>query len=308
MPCDTADHRRVPEIRRRVTAVETDQGDDRVPDGGVVVLALGTIESAPTGAACRCPACPATRRIGANLMAHLRSNLTIRIPRAAIAGLPGGGERTAGVGAVRQGPSRPRRRAVRPLPSADHRRRPRRSQAPTRKRSSSRRFPTSTRIDRFKPSPTRQIVITMRGIGEMRPANANTRVTLSGELDEFRTAPRFRRHQARAATTWICGMRWTGVRRRGAASLPTACLTRCSLGSRVPARRGRPIGVDTVLPFVNSPRRDGLGTTHHEAGTLAMGDDPATSVTNADTASTTCPTSTPSARRCSRLSARRTRC
>jgi hypothetical protein len=37
-----------------------------------------------------------------------------------------------------------------------------------------------------------------------------------------------------------------------------------------------------VLPFA-SPRRDGLGTTHHEAGTLASGDNPAQSVTNADT-------------------------
>src|SRR5262249_39583435 len=29
-------------------------------------------------------------------------------------------------------------------------------------------------------------------------------------------------------------------------------------------------------------RRDGLGTTHHEAGTLRLGDDPNSSVTNAD--------------------------
>jgi hypothetical protein len=36
----------------------------------------------------------------------------------------------------------------------------------------------------------------------------------------------------------------------------------------------------TVAPFAG--RRDGLGTTHHEAGVLAMGDDPATSVTNGD--------------------------
>jgi hypothetical protein len=39
---------------------------------------------------------------------------------------------------------------------------------------------------------------------------------------------------------------------------------------------------ETVLPFLNSPRRDGLGTTHHEAGTLAMGDNPAQSVTDTD--------------------------
>jgi hypothetical protein len=36
----------------------------------------------------------------------------------------------------------------------------------------------------------------------------------------------------------------------------------------------------TVFPFPQ--RRDGIGTTHHEAGTLRMGTDPATSVTNTD--------------------------
>jgi hypothetical protein len=38
----------------------------------------------------------------------------------------------------------------------------------------------------------------------------------------------------------------------------------------------------TVLPFA-PPRRDGLGTTHHEAGTLASGDTAAQAVTDADT-------------------------
>ena len=52
----------------------------------VVVVALGTIESARL-ALISLPGLPATGRIGANLMAHLRSNLTIRIPRSAIAGL-----------------------------------------------------------------------------------------------------------------------------------------------------------------------------------------------------------------------------
>jgi len=36
----------------------------------------------------------------------------------------------------------------------------------------------------------------------------------------------------------------------------------------------------TKLPF--EKRRDGLGTTHHEAGTLRMGTDPNDSITNED--------------------------
>jgi 3-keto-disaccharide hydrolase/GMC oxidoreductase/glycosyl transferase family 5 (putative starch synthase catalytic subunit) len=48
-----------------------------------------------------------------------------------------------------------------------------------------------------------------------------------------------------------------------------------------------PAGGDlqAIVPYVDRAdggRRDGLGTTHHEAGTLAMGDDPAASATDAD--------------------------
>ena len=41
-------------------------------------------------------------------------------------------------------------------------------------------------------------------------------------------------------------------------------------------------GQSALTVSTRQDRRDGLGTTHHEAGTLAMGDDPATSVTNAN--------------------------
>jgi len=39
---------------------------------------------------------------------------------------------------------------------------------------------------------------------------------------------------------------------------------------------------DTAIQIISSTTRDGLGTTYHESGTLWMGDDPATSVTNKD--------------------------
>ena len=62
---------------RRVIAVETNRGVVQVPEEAVVVLALGTIESARLGLV-SLPGLPGVERIGANLMAHLRSNLTIR--------------------------------------------------------------------------------------------------------------------------------------------------------------------------------------------------------------------------------------
>jgi hypothetical protein len=61
--------------------VLTNQGEVAVPAGGQVFLAAGTIESTRLALA----SLPNTHGlIGRNLMAHLRSNLTIRIPRASL--------------------------------------------------------------------------------------------------------------------------------------------------------------------------------------------------------------------------------
>ena len=68
-------------------------------------------------------------------------------------------------------------------------------------------------------------------------------------------------------------------------SSPTASRMRCSSRLRDhPASStsySRPMPRRRKLPFVK--RRDTLGTTHHEAGPLWMGMDPASSVTNTDT-------------------------
>jgi choline dehydrogenase-like flavoprotein len=63
----------------RVVAVDTNQGVVSVPANGKVVVALGTIESARL-ALNSFAGLPSAQRMGRNLMAHLRSNLTIRIP------------------------------------------------------------------------------------------------------------------------------------------------------------------------------------------------------------------------------------
>src|SRR5262249_4037160 len=72
-----------------VTEVVTERGT--VPTHGVVIFALGTIES--TRLALNCfqailNPIPNAQRIGRNLIAHLRSNLTIRIPRTALENSP----------------------------------------------------------------------------------------------------------------------------------------------------------------------------------------------------------------------------
>ena len=102
---------------RRVVAVETSGGVVPIAEEAVVVVALGTIESARVALG-SLPGLPGADRIGANLMAHLRSNLTIRVPRTSIAGLDP--TITASECALRQRTPCPRRRQVRAFSSANH--------------------------------------------------------------------------------------------------------------------------------------------------------------------------------------------
>jgi hypothetical protein len=171
-----------------VVAVDTDKGVVPVPDGGVVILALGTIESARL-ALISLPGLPSTSRMGANLMAHLRSNVTIRIPRSSIAGLPASvNELQASALFVKGRHDHADHKfghfhlqitaAGLNTPNTD-------SEAELFKK-----IPDVDTFERFKHITDQQIVITVRGIGELRPNNANTQVTLGAELDEFSTRER----------------------------------------------------------------------------------------------------------------------
>jgi len=101
--------------------------------------------------------------------------------------------------------------------------------------------------------------VTMRGIGEMEPQNPNNFVHLDPQTDEF------------------------GVPRAFVSIQPSA--KDLALWATMDKAAD-----DVAKLFANSGtmailenRHDGLGTTHHETGTLWMGDDANTSVTNADT-------------------------
>jgi choline dehydrogenase-like flavoprotein len=264
---------------RRVVAVETDQGSIDLPQNGVVVVALGTIESARL-ALTSLPGLPSTGRIGANLMAHMRSNVTIRIPRSAIAGLPAAvRELQASALFVKGRHDHADHQfghfhlqitaAGLDQPGSD-------SEAEL-----FRKIPDVDTFDRFKHITDDQVVITIRGIGEMRPHNPDSHVTLSGALDEF--------HQPRAFVALAPGAEdlilWGAMDHASddvalafANGKPYEVLVGNTFVTVGAGQRA-----ETVLPFLGSPRRDGMGTTHHESGTLAAGDNPATSVTNADT-------------------------
>ncbi|HUS22840.1 MAG TPA: family 16 glycoside hydrolase, partial [Aeromicrobium sp.] len=263
---------------RRVVAVETDQGSIPVHPDGVVVLALGTIESARL-ARLSLPGLPTTDRMGANLIGHLRSNVTIRVPRAALASLPSTVNELQASALFVKGRHDHADHAFGhfhlqitaaglSVPSAD-------SEAEL-----FRKIPDVDTYERFKHITDDRVVITVRGIGEMRPENPNTKVTLGAELDEFHVPRAFVSIQPGSDDMDL----WDAMDRASddvalafANGLPYEVLVGTGFATVAAGQRA-----ETVLPLLNSPRRDGLGTTHHEAGTLAAGDSSASSVTNAD--------------------------
>src|SRR5258708_15195890 len=74
----------------RSRGVDTSRGRLDLAPGGIVIIALGTIETARIAlASFDGSGLPTLPLIGKNLIAHLRSNLVIRVPRTAIPGLAG---------------------------------------------------------------------------------------------------------------------------------------------------------------------------------------------------------------------------
>jgi hypothetical protein len=261
---------------RRVVAIETSAGPVPVPEEAVVVVALGTIESARIALG-SLPGLPGVDRIGANLMAHLRSNLTIRIPREAVAGLsPAVKELQASALFVKGRHTHADAKfghfhlqitaAGLAQPSSD-------SEAELFKK-----VPDLDTIDAMLQATDTKIVLTLRGIGEMRPDNPNTKVTLSGEVDEHGVARAFVSINPAAED----GVLWDAMDKAadaGALVFANGHPYEVLVGATFqPVAAGQ--AASTVAPF--SSRRDGLGTTHHEAGVLAMGIGPATSVTDAN--------------------------
>ena len=259
----------------RVINVLTSKGPVPVPPGGLVVVATGTIESTRL-ALTSFPALAAAGLAGTNFMAHLRSNLTIRIPRSSLpAGLGDELQASAlfvkGRHALADGTVAHFHLQITAAglesPSGD-------SEAELFKKN-----PDVDLFNRFRHTTDNTVVITIRGIGEMQPHNPKSHVTLDGQLDEY-TFPRARvTLQASADDNTL----WDAMDRAAddvAKVLADGKPYHVFLGGNAFAAAVADQPAVELLPFAN--RRDGLGTTHHEAGTLWMGDGPGTSVTNPD--------------------------
>ena len=273
--------------------VRTNRGDVGLPLHGIVVVATGTIES--TRLALNSLPDP-HGNIGKNLMAHLRSNLTIRIPREAVAGLV-------------HDPSQPG--YVRDLQASALFVKGRHvfSDDPAIQghfhlqitASGLGAMGSDSEVEMFKTIPDlddlqrlaanaddSHVVITIRGIGEMQPMNPASRVVRDPNLDAdehgavralVTVAPSDRDSELwramdqasdQVAKVFANGQSFTVFTPQGEKSADSSS------------------NLEQLLKYEPSEhpdpqmkgRRDGLGTTHHESGTLWMGDDATASVTN----------------------------
>jgi len=259
----------------RVTEVETNLGSVPVPPGGVVVIALGTIESARL-ALLSFEGLPGYDLIGRNLMAHLRSNLTLRLPREVLAIDPALNELQASALFVKgrhvhgDGPAGHFHLQITAAGlnalGAD-------SEAELFKK-----VPDVDALDAFRAADDTHVVITLRGIGEMEAHNPGSRVTLDPERDEFGAQRAF----VSIAPTEKDLALWEAM--DNAADEVAQLFANGRSFEVLTAQGAKTVSVSDRLreAFPYPGRRDTLGTTHHEAGGLWMGDDPARSVTDAD--------------------------
>jgi choline dehydrogenase-like flavoprotein len=244
----------------RAVGLDTSNGFLPLAPNGVVIVALGTIESARLALnSFNGSGIPTFPRMGKNLLAHVRSNLNIRVPRAAIAGLAAPhGElqtsalfvkgRAAGIGTFH----------LQITASGG-------SKTGGAEDELFKKVPDVDALDALSTADDQFVAIAIRGIGQMEAAdfanlNAHpSRVDLdANRVDEYGVPRAFVTMQA----TQKDGDLWN--------VMDTAMMQVANVFAN-----GQPMQI-------LQQNRDGLGTTHHETGTLWMHTDPARGVTAPD--------------------------
>jgi choline dehydrogenase-like flavoprotein len=266
-----------------------------------VVIALGTVESTRLALTTfqQSLAGRAAQRMGTNLVAHLRTNLAIRIPRTAIAAnLPPDALTSLQCSALLVKGKATNGRTFHFQITA----------------SGLKKIDSNSEAELFKIIPTLEhlqdmlratddtVVITIRGIGDMTARNPNSFIKLS-ELETDFDRPKAVVHlgNSKATPEEFPGSDETKNDRAtwdemdavadkialifaGEEPFDILAGTRFVAGKRLPANVTIPVPAGTraerLAVLAKYKDRDDLGTTHHEAGTLRMGDDVADAVTN----------------------------
>jgi choline dehydrogenase-like flavoprotein len=267
---------------RKVTRIETNQGPIQVPNGGSVILGLGTIENTRL-ALNSFQGTAHYGLIGQNLIAHLRSNLTIRVPRAS---LPDAAALAAALST-----SALFVKGEAPNGNTFHLQITASGVSPSGTDAEAelwQKIPDLDLREDLRKADDRAVVITIRAIGEMEGRNPQNFVRRDPNGDQdFGTTRAFVSFGTSAADTAT----WDAMDQ---ASDEVAKVFANNQPFEVQKANGQFVAalptddLRAVLPYTPKAdparpgRRDGLGTTHHEAGTLWMGDAPDFSVTNAD--------------------------
>jgi 3-keto-disaccharide hydrolase/GMC oxidoreductase len=283
----------VPDVGgQRVSEIVTERGPLPVSPDANVIIALGTIESARLALL----SFGNDGKIGRNLIAHLRSNVDIRVPRAALAALPATAKALEASALFVKGQHQFKKPDGSPdglghfhfqITASGLSKSGTNSEAELFKK-----IPDIDTFDAHKNATDSQVVITIRGIGEMEPKKDNdfgASVTLDlnpQENDEFQTRRAYVNLQPSARD----GELWNAMDKAAddvAKVFANGQKIDVIKNGQVIATNVDPGQLASILPYKFSDasgpgRRDGLGTTHHEAGTLRMGDDPNTSVTDAN--------------------------
>ncbi|WP_028748041.1 family 16 glycoside hydrolase [Rhizobium mesoamericanum] len=246
----------------RITGVNTNRGHLDLAPGGTVVIALGTIENARLALASFEGSGLATLPlIGKNLIAHLRSNLVIRVPRTAIPGLSSTTNELQTSALFVKGRAT---RANGDIIGTFH------LQIAASGGGSAvggedelyRKVPDIDFYDQLRTSNDTHVAIAIRGLGEMEPADMNniglhpSHVDLDARRDEYGVP----RAMVTLAQTPRDDELWQAM---DAAMVGVAAAF--APGQAIPP-----------------PGHDLLGTTHHETGTLRMDADPTRGVTDAN--------------------------
>jgi len=258
---------------------------------GSIIIALGTIESTRLALSTfkNSLAGRAAQRMGTNLVAHLRSNLTIRIPIGALSFLAPSDRKSLEVSALFV-------KGKTTINGVDHFCHLQITASGLGKLGDNseaelfQKVPDIEHLEGLLNATDTHVVITLRGIGEMTTHNLDSFIRLSSTTTDFgRPAAEVTMADVRGGSSTTPQSEtdkkvWDAM---DALADQVAVAFANKQAFDVLANDGTTINmpnnttadqVKAAYPYAG--RRDRLGTTHHDAGTLFMGTDAATSVTN----------------------------